>query len=42
MKRYQYGLLLLALLAVISYVGPSRAGSVNLTAADCAAHDVRC
>lgn len=40
MKRYHYGLLLLALFALMSYVGPSRAGSVNLTAADCA--ETRC
>ena len=41
MKRYHYGLILLALFALISYIGPSEAGSINLKAADCAA-DARC
>ena len=39
MKRYHYGLILLALFALVAYVGPSEAGTVNLTAADCAAHE---
>lgn len=41
MKRWHI-LFFFALIFILSYVGPSDAGSVNLTAADCAAHDARC
>lgn len=37
MSRAMYGLILAVLFGIICYVGPSEAGSVNLTSADCAA-----
>jgi len=33
------GIVLAVLMAIISYVGPARAGSVNLTAEICATHE---
>jgi len=41
MSRTTAGLLLAAIFALACYVGPSEAGSMNLTAADCAASE-RC
>jgi hypothetical protein len=37
MTRAAYGLILAVLFAIMCYVGPSEAGTINLTAADCAA-----
>lgn len=38
MKRYHYGLLLLAMFALISYIGPSEARTTTWTDADGAKH----